>query len=137
MRSFLFRKMPFLWIALFLLAPLCHAAGPQWVEVRSTHFTVLTDDGEKSGRNVALRFEQMRAAFAVLYPNVKVRVNVPLQIIAFRKTKEMREVGPVFQGKPVEVAGYYQRGPGTAYIALDLSTEDSWQTVFHEYGHQL
>ncbi|MGB9083959.1 MAG: hypothetical protein WCC46_04995, partial [Terriglobales bacterium] len=36
---------------------------PKWVEVHSTHFTVLTDAGEKRGREVALRMEQMRAVF--------------------------------------------------------------------------
>ncbi|MGC2612238.1 MAG: hypothetical protein WA320_19350, partial [Candidatus Sulfotelmatobacter sp.] len=31
-----------------------------WLEIHSTHFTVITDAGEKKGKEVALRFEQMR-----------------------------------------------------------------------------
>lgn len=49
----------------FLLVPLCLVASafagePAWVEVRSPHFSVVTDAGEKRRREVALRFEQMR-----------------------------------------------------------------------------
>ena len=46
-----------------------------WLEIHSTHFTVITDAGEKKGRDVALRFEQMRAVFATLL--MKDRLNDP------------------------------------------------------------
>ena len=51
---------------------------PTWVEVHSTHFTVITDAGEKRGKEVALRFEQMRAVFAILL--TKDRLNQPLPL---------------------------------------------------------
>lgn len=35
------------------------AGDPQWVEVRSPNFSVITDAGGKRGRDVALHFEQM------------------------------------------------------------------------------
>jgi hypothetical protein len=39
-----------------LLSPLPLSAGPPtWVEIRSPHFVVVTDGGEKRGREVALR----------------------------------------------------------------------------------
>ncbi len=34
---------------------------PKWIDVHTTHFSVITDAGEKRGREVALRMEQMRA----------------------------------------------------------------------------
>ena len=36
------------------------------MEIRSSHFSVVTDAGEKRGHEVALRFEQMRAVFGAL-----------------------------------------------------------------------
>src|SRR2546428_500105 len=36
-----------------------HAAEAPWIRVSSSHFSVLTDAGEKRGREVILRFEQM------------------------------------------------------------------------------
>ena len=39
---------------------------PKWIEVHSAHFSVITDGGEKRGREVALRMEQLRAVFGEL-----------------------------------------------------------------------
>ena len=39
------------------------AADAQWIEVKSPHFSVVTDAREKRGRETAMRFEQMRAVF--------------------------------------------------------------------------
>ena len=63
------------------------AAEPPWLEVHSTHFTVITDAGEKKGREVALRFEQMRAVFALLLTKERLNQSVPLTILAFKNDK--------------------------------------------------
>jgi tetratricopeptide (TPR) repeat protein len=113
------------------------AGEPQWVEIHSPHFSVVTDAGEKRGREVAMRFEQMRAVFGALMTQVNVNLPVPLQIVAFRNTKELRQVAPLFNGKPVELAGLFQQGEDRSFIMLDMSVENPWQVVFHEYAHQL
>ena len=45
---------------LLFCALFAHAAEATWIRVSSSHFSVLTDAGEKRGREVILRFEQMR-----------------------------------------------------------------------------
>jgi Tfp pilus assembly protein PilF len=127
----------FLRAAPFCARPRVFAAEPQWVEVRSPNFVVATDDGEKRGREVAMRFEQMRAVFGSLMDKAKVTLPVPLQIVAFRNTKEMRQVAPLWNGKPTQVAGLFQGGSDRSFIMLDLSQENPWTVVFHEYAHQL
>src|SRR3989475_9639848 len=94
------------------------AAEPQWLEIQSPHFSVVTDAGEKRGREVAMRFEQMRGVFGSLFPGVKVNTPIPLQIIAFRNSKELRQVSPMFRGKPTEVAGLFQAGEDRCFIML-------------------
>ena len=128
-----------LWAFATLLFPLLGFASDSWTEVKSPHFTVVTDAGEKRGRDVALRFEQMRQVFGSLVLHSEVKTSRPVQILAFKNTKGIRQVAPIFKGKPVEVAGLYEKGQSEDYIALDLSTEGDykWQTVFHEYGHLL
>ncbi len=125
-------------LALILL-PVFAQASEQWTEVRSPHFTVVTDAGEKRGREVALRFEQMRQVFGNLVLRGEVHTSRPIQILAFKNTKGIRSVSPMFKGKVVELAGLYQKGQSQDYIALDLSSEgdSKWQTVFHEYAHLL
>jgi len=113
------------------------AGDPQWVEVRSPNFSVVTDAGERRGREVAMRFEQMRAVFGALVTKANMNLPVPLQIVAFRNTKEMRQVAPLFNGKPTQVAGLFQSSADRSFIMLDMSVENPWTVVFHEYAHQL
>jgi len=123
-------------IAILLVAP-ARAGEPQWVEVRSPNFSVITDAGQHRGREVALRFEQMRSAFGTLMTKATVNLPVPLQIVAFRNTKEIRQVAPLFHGKPTKLAGLFQGSSDRSFILLDMSVDDPWTTVFHEYAHQL
>jgi hypothetical protein len=106
------------------------AGEPQWVEVRSPNFSVITDAGEKHGREVALRFEQMRSVFGTLMTRAKVNLPVPLQIMAFRNTKEMRQVAPIWNGKPTQVAGLFQSGEDRSFIMLDMSVEIRIRSCF-------
>jgi Flp pilus assembly protein TadD len=129
-----------LWIALccLLLHPaFLTAADPGWIEVRSEHFSVITDAGEKNGRHVVDLFEQMRAAFGLIFVRTKINQPIPLQIIAFRNTKEFRQYCPIFKGKVVEMAGFFQQTEDKNFIIVDMSQEDNWQIVFHEYAHLL
>jgi len=77
-------------VSLFTCAFSAAWADQQWVEVTSPHFSVATDGGEKRARDVAMRFEQMRTAFGVIFKKVSVNT-APLQIIAFRNSKELRQ----------------------------------------------
>jgi tetratricopeptide (TPR) repeat protein len=126
-----------LFLSIITLSSTVFAGEPQWVEVRSPNFSVVTDAGEKRGREVAMRFEQMRAVFGSLMTKVNVNLPVPLQIVAFRNTKELRQVAPLFNGKPIQAAGLFQQGQDRSFIILDMSVENPWQVVFHEYAHQL
>src|SRR5436853_7274884 len=111
-------------LTLLKVPPSAYADGPAWVEVKSPHFSVATDAGEKRGREVAMRFEQMRAVFASLMVNANVNIPIPLQIVAFRNTKEMRQFAPLWQGKPTQLAGLYQGGEDRSFIMLDMSVEN-------------
>ncbi len=127
----------FLLAAVFCVGPVAKADGPQWLEVRSPHFSVVTDAGEKRGREVAMRFEQMRAVFALLMAKGNVNIPVPLQIVAFRNTKEFRQFAPLWHGKPTQLSGLFQGGEDRSFIMLDMSVDNPWSVVFHEYAHQL
>jgi Tfp pilus assembly protein PilF len=112
-------------------------ADTSWIEVKSQHFRVVTDAGEKNGRQIAERFEQMRAAFGLIFGRKTLNEPVPLTIIAFRNTKGIRLYSPLFQGKVVELAGFFIPGQDEDFVAIDLTHDDSWETVEHEYAHDL
>ena len=110
---------------------------PEWIEIRSPHFSVISDAGDRRARDVAARFEQMRAVFGSLMTQANVNTPVPLQIIAFRNSKELRQFTPIWRGKATDPAGLFQGGSDRCFILLDMSLENPWQVVFHEYAHQL
>ena len=112
-------------VALFLLSLSCFASE-QWTEVKSPHFTVITDAGEKRGREVALRFEQMRGYFGKLIGG-EIHTPHEIQILAFKNSKGLRQVSPIFKGKVVELAGLYQKGQAEDFIGLDLSSEGDYK----------
>ena len=128
----------FYFLLLACSALLCLGArADNWTRVRSGHFVVNTDAGGDRGRQVALRFEQMRAVFGELILRSEVSLPVPLTIIAFRNSEEMQAHVPVYQGKAVDLNGFFLRRPDRDFVVLDLSAGNKWETVFHEYAHVL
>src|SRR5215469_9275174 len=95
---------PLLLLVSRLLCPApAFASDAQWIEIQSPHFSVITDAGERRGKDAAVRFEQMRAVFGALMVKANVNLPIPLQIVAFRNTKELRQFAPLWNGKPTQV----------------------------------
>lgn len=130
-------RLVFLLVLALSAVPNVFADEAHWIEVKSPHFSVVTDAGEKRGRETAMRFEQMRAVFGTLMTKANVNIPIPLQIVAFRNSKELRQYAPLWNGKAVQLAGLFQGGEDRSFIMLDMSTENPWSVVFHEYAHQL
>ena len=128
---------PIALLLLLLFTPSAFAGDAPWIEVRTEHFRVITDAGEKNGREVAVHFEQMRAAFGLIFGREKINDTVPLQIVAFRNTKEFRQYSPIFRGKVVELSGFCIPAKDENFVAIDMSLPNSWETVMHEYAHVL
>ena len=119
-----------------LLAPHLAVAGddPKWVEVHSTHFSVLTDAGEKRGREVALRMEQMRAVFGQLLMKDKLKMSVPVTVVAFKSDKQYGLIAPSQQSG---AAGFFVPGADRVYIGLNLFEAEPWRAIAHPLAHYL
>ncbi len=121
-----------------LLALASRAAEPSpWLEIHSSHFTVITDAGDKKGKEVALRFEQMRAVFAVLLMKEHLHEPLPLTIIAFKNDKDYYQTAPLRQGQPIAANGFFLPGEDHNFIVLNLAAEESWRAVAHDFAHLL
>jgi tetratricopeptide (TPR) repeat protein len=107
---------------------------PKWIEVHTAHFSVLTDAGEKRGREVALRMEQMRAVFGQLLLKDKLKMPVPITVIALKSDKQYGMVAPAKQSM---AAGFYVPGPDRVYVVLNLFEENPWRSVAHPLAHYL
>jgi Flp pilus assembly protein TadD len=113
------------------------SAEPPWLEIHSVHFTVITDAGDKKGREVALRFEQMRTVFATLLGKDRLNQPLPLTILAFKNDKSYYQLAPLRQGQPIDVPGFFLPGDDQDFIVLNLFEEESWRAVAHDFAHML
>jgi len=112
-----------------------------WVEVRSPHFVVLTDSGEKQGRRVADQFERVRSVFHALFPKANVDPASPIVVIALKDKKGFQTLEPeayLAKGQ-LNLAGFFLRTQDKNYILLrlDVQGEHPFATVYHEYTHLL
>jgi tetratricopeptide (TPR) repeat protein len=125
-----------------LLATLCGSASAsteQWVEVRSPHFTVLTDSNEKQARHIADQFERMRWMFQTLFPKAIVDPVSPIVVIAAKNEKSFQSLEPaayLAKGQ-LKLGGLFMRAPDKNYVLLrlDAAYEHPFAAVYHEYTH--
>src|SRR5580700_6523104 len=126
-------------LTLTVVVCLCAPAAEKspWLEIHSTHFTVITDAGEKKGREVALRFEQMRAVFALLLSKEKLYQPLPVTILAFKNDKPYYQLAPLKNGQPTDVSGFFLPGEDQNFFVLNVFEEESWRAVAHDLAHML
>lgn len=130
-------------IAFYVLtiAPLQNpvSAKDTWVSVRSKNFFLIGNASEKDVRQVAVRLEQFRDVFSRLFPGMTFTSPVPTTVIVFKSQSSYKPFKPVVNGKPSDVAGYFQSGREVNYITLttEKQAENPYSTIFHEYVHLL
>jgi len=112
-----------------------------WIEVRSPHFVVSSNAGEKEARRVADQFEQIRTLFHTAFPNLRVDPAQPVLILAAKNESTMKMLLPEeweVKGH-VHPAGLYQQGEDKHYVVLRLDSEgeNPYHTLYHEYTHAL
>jgi tetratricopeptide (TPR) repeat protein len=115
------------------------AAPDQWTEIRSAHFTVNTDSGEKQGRHIADQFERMRWVFQTLFPKANVDPPEPIVVVAAKNEKVFDTMEPaayLAKGQ-MKLGGYYVHTKEKNYILLQLDAryEHPFASVYHEYTH--
>jgi tetratricopeptide (TPR) repeat protein len=123
---------PTLLLGVFLSVPASAKDEPKWIEVHTAHFSVVTDAGEKRGREVALRMEQMRSIFGQLLLKDKLKMPVPITVIALKSDKQYGLVAPTKQSL---AGGFYIPGYDRIYMVVNLFEDQPWRSIAHALGH--
>lgn len=112
-----------------------------WLEVRSPHFLVVTNAGEKQARRVADQFERIRSVFHMAFPSMRVDPNAPIIVIATKDERSFKSLVPEswLQKGQLKRSGMFLRGPEKNYVLLRIDAEgqNPYHIVFHEYTHLL
>jgi hypothetical protein len=103
-------------------------ATDAWIEVKSPHFTVISNAGDGSARNVVWQFEQIRSVIEATFPWARLDLTRPLTIIALKDENSMHAMAPQYweQKGGMRPAIVWVSGPDHTYIALraDIRAED-------------
>jgi len=103
-------------------------AADQWIEVKSPHFTVVSNASERSTRTLVWQFEQVRSAMAALWTWARVDLNKPLSVTAVKDEASMRALAPWYweERRAGHPASVWVTGPDQHYLTIrtDVRAED-------------
>jgi Tfp pilus assembly protein PilF len=126
----------------FALSSTAVAKVSPWTEVRSPHFTVLTNGSDADGRHAAHEFEQMRYVFASRFEKLRLESGAPMTIFLARDETTAKSLEPgIWKGKGAKPAGWFKHGWEKQYAMIRLDTQatgvNSYAIVYHEYTHSI
>ena len=111
--------------ALILCSLPLHGGEAPWLEVKSAHFTVVTNSGEKSGRRMAWRFEQVRAVYQQLWPWANLGFGRPVVVLAVRDENSLKALAPEYwERKGYRPTSVFVSGQDRHYAALRTDLGD-------------
>jgi len=132
-------------LPLLLLVPArVFAAERPWIEVKSPHFTVVSNASEKSARKVAWQFEQIRFVFQKLWPWARVSSATPIVVLAVNDESTLRTLAPQYWEVKggVRPSGVSVTGSDRHYVTLrvDIPTPDveginPFMTIYWSYAY--
>lgn len=105
-----------------------------WTEVRTEHFTIVTDATEGAAMNIGRRLEDFARLLRTLHPGLRVFPSLPTDIYVFRSDAEMKDFTP---SGTESISGYSTAGPGRSLFvtSAEVESDERAQVVCHEFTH--
>jgi len=120
---------------LLMFSALPAAALDKWIRVQSKNFTLVGNATENEIREVAEGLEVFRTAFSRFF-KLKEGSSVATTVTVYRSDQAFKPFKPLYEGKPANLAGYFQPGSDMNVIAL-AADMDTPRVIYHEYVHRL
>ena len=112
------------------------AALAKWTRLTSDHFLFIGEASERQMRGIAVRLEQFRDVVGRVVSKDVDASPIPTVVVVFQDDRSFMPFKPMFQGKPVAVAGYFVGMEDVNYIAVNAEQEAfAYGLIFHEYAH--
>jgi len=117
-------------------------AADRWIEVRSEHFTVVSNASEGTTRRLVWQLEQVRSVTAALFSWAQSDLNKPLSVIALRDESSMRAFAPQYweDRGSIRPASVWVTAPDAHYLAIRTDVEvggrrsvNPYLTAYHSY----
>ncbi len=115
-------------LAVALSIAVIAAAESSWIELKTAHFTVVSNAGDGNTRTIAWQLEQVRSAIAAISPWARVELARPLLVLAVRDEYWMRTLAPKYweDKRAVHPVSVWVSGADRHYMAIraDLREEE-------------
>lgn len=125
-------------LLLLLAAAPFAGAAQRWTRLRSEHFVFVGDAPERQIRLVARSLEQFHHVMSQELSTTESGSPRPTVVFVFEADRSFNPYRPRFEGRPIDVVGYFQPGDEIDYVAINAGFgPQALRIVFHEYAHVL
>ena len=114
-----------------------------WVEVRTAHFIVASDGGEKTARRYADQFESLLRVFQSTMPNARLTTGIPVRILVARDGQSFARMAPEFpfdkKRDREQPPGLIFFGPEKTYIGIRGNAPGRFPLteIFQNYSREI
>jgi len=112
-----------------------------WVEIRTAHFIVASDGGEKTARRFGDEFETLLRVFQATMPDCRISSGVPVRILVPKDEKSFGRAFPDFpyDKRREQPPGLFFSGPEKTYIGIraNVSGHFPYLEIFQNYAREI
>jgi tetratricopeptide (TPR) repeat protein len=114
-----------------------------WVEIRTAHFIVASDGGEKTARRYADQFESLLRVFQSTMPNARLTTGIPVRILVARDGQSFARMAPEFpfdkKRDREQPPGLIFFGPEKTYIGIRGNAPGRFPLteIFQNYSREI
>lgn len=109
-----------------------------WIQLKSPHFALFSNAGDRTARKIVLDLERLRSALSQLNPDLALGSPVPTWIYVFKDTSSFAPYRLVYQGRPRPSEGYFVVHPYGNHVVINADPRrDATRLIFHEYLHEV
>src|SRR4051812_34848056 len=108
-----------------------------WVQVSSETYIVKSSAGEPLAKRVLRELEGFHQLLGTLVFRSTQLPELPIEVLLIGDEATLKELAPEYQGRNLDVAGYYQRGQDRDFIVLPGRERPQNITgiAYHELTH--
>lgn len=124
-------------------ASIAARAAETWSEIKTPHFTVWSNAGDRAARNMTWQLEQIRSAMAAVFPWANVDPAKPIVVFVVKDIQSMRALAPRYweQKGDIRPASVWSTGADRHYLVVrtDVRVDDNvmqnpYATAYFAYG---
>lgn len=127
-------------VSLLLLSPAASQAKQTWIAIRSRHFLIVTNAGEKKGMDTAVHLERIRAFFRQSLAVASHQSSPFVTVLAVKDGPTMANILQQHWGEgEAHIAGFFSQllDRHLAIVELDVQRKGYYEVFYHEYYHSI